>query len=165
VHIGLINCTEKKNVGMMSARHLYTGSSFTSGVSILEEICDEWYILSGLYGLLRPDARISSYDKSLESMSRNDYRSWAEGVAAHVVNIDPREVTIIAPDLYAGFLVPVLTSRGVKVERRPRVDICMQYENRWYMSCQQCGNNGPFQPVRLAAVRDAIGHPCRVEAT
>jgi hypothetical protein len=172
MHVGLISCTKKKrdpaefNARAMRARDLYIGNSFISGRSILEQVCDRWYILSAKYGLIRPDAAIEPYDLALNDMSVTQYGSWCERMALQVTRMRPDKVTIIAPDLYAEYLVKVLDNSRIEIDRRPRVDIHDMEAvglGRWYMACRQCGMCGPFRRDRDDAVKDAVGHPCRVE--
>lgn len=163
MHLGLIGCTEKKLSGMHEARDLYIGNSFVSARAIVEHICDEWLILSALYGVLRPDKRITPYDRSLESLSAVEYMSWCQGVAANVIEVMPTKVTLIAPDKYVGLLPIVLRSRDIEVDVRPRVDIHSGLKSSWYMACAQCGMCGPFRTFRESAILDAVGHPCRVK--
>lgn len=161
-HIGLISCTRQKQSSSMLAKDLYIGKSFLSGRSILERICDRWYILSAKHGLVRPDASLEPYDLGLNNLSETQYGAWCERMALMVARMHPTEVTIIAPDLYAGYVVQVLAAKDVKINRRPRVDIHGMWQ-RWYMSCRQCGMCGPLRWSREHAVDDAVGHPCRVE--
>lgn len=163
-HIGLISCTKKKLDTSDFAQNIYQGTSFVSGRAILEELCDRWYVLSARHGLLNPYTRIAPYDMSLDDLSDYDYMNWMQNVERHVASMSPDKVTLIGPDVYVKYLVSALPKYFIEVDRRPRVDIHRSDtgHDTFYMSCELCGNSGPFRMCRDDAVQDAIAHPCRV---
>lgn len=168
-HIGLTSCTKQKrnpahqNAHALRARDLYIGNGFVSAACILDRICDDWYVLSAQHGLVSKDKPLTLYDRSLDDLTDNEYTTWLQNIAhAVAVELEPKRVTIIAEDAYVGYLPAVLTSRGIEVERRPRVDIYGGIK-RWYIACEVCGMCGPFRRDHSGAVDDAVGHPCRIE--
>lgn len=86
--IALISCSSKKSLkkgttDKCCAKNLYTGPNFNKSVNtgIKELVCEkEYYILSGEYGLLKPDDVIGWYDTYLSKQSRDYQRNWSEKV-------------------------------------------------------------------------------------
>ena len=85
--IGLIACSSRK-LGQDNpaekywAKDIYKGNTFiTSKEEGLKKYnCEAWYILSGKYGLLDKDERISYYDLYLGKQSTEYKKKWAENV-------------------------------------------------------------------------------------
>lgn len=163
-HIGLVSCTRAKVDHETTAKDLYRGLSFISARAIVEEICDEWFILSAKHGLLHPNRLIGPYDVDLREFHRDDLDAWTSDVLTELVawrvTHAPIKVTIIAADVYVEQLMRLLEQLDVEMHRRPRIDIIGQASDRWYIACSQCGACGPFRHRRTIAIQDAITHPC-----
>lgn len=65
--IALIGCSASKLAVASPARDLYTGQLFRKAREWAEANCDQWFILSALYGLLEPDREVETYDVSMSN--------------------------------------------------------------------------------------------------
>ena len=70
----------KRPNGSWPARDLYTSPLFVRSRAYAERHADRWYVLSALYGLVRPDELIESYDCTLIGRRKADRLAWAERV-------------------------------------------------------------------------------------
>jgi hypothetical protein len=77
-----------------------------------------WFILSAEYGLLRPDAEVEPYERTLNNMAVKDRRDWAHRV---LEQLEPRlagvqRIVFLAGMRYREFLVPRLQALGHRIE-------------------------------------------------
>jgi hypothetical protein len=77
--IGLVACCRKKLDRAAPASDLYSSPLFKKAAAYAQTF-DRWYILSAKYGLVRPDAKIRPYDRTLTSMSKADRLAWGRKV-------------------------------------------------------------------------------------
>lgn len=78
--IALVACTKRKLSGPVAARDLYISPLFKKSRGWAEQNCDEWYILSAKYGLVHPLKHLVRYEKTLNSMSSQKKKEWAQNV-------------------------------------------------------------------------------------
>lgn len=80
--VGLVGCASSKLQRPAPARELYTSQLFRKASAYAEQTCDRWYILSGKYGLVHPDAVIEPYDVKLGTNHRTapPIHQWADGI-------------------------------------------------------------------------------------
>ncbi|MFQ6047949.1 MAG: DUF6884 domain-containing protein [Phycisphaerae bacterium] len=133
--ICLVSCVSKKKVGRHLARDIYDSPWFKKARAFAEQHCDAWFILSAQHGLLRPDAVIEHYDKSLNRMSSHERRRWAARVLKSLYRILNREdcVLILAGKRYREFLLPEIAKRCARVTvpmERMRVGEQLQWLER-----------------------------------
>lgn len=79
----IVGCSKGKDTrllsGFMAARDAYVGRMFKQAKVVAESSGLPWFILSGWYGLLRPDAEIEWYDVAMEPMRPGE--AWDEAFA------------------------------------------------------------------------------------
>jgi len=116
--IFLVSCVSKKLPQTAAARDLYQSNWFRLARSYVESRGRPWYILSAEYGLLRPEAVVRPYEKTLNRMSVRERRAWAEAVLSDLRGlVGPGDkVVILAGKKYREFLVPRLEGLGCAVE-------------------------------------------------
>lgn len=86
--IGLIACSKKKNDDhdkKMPAQELYKGNIFKQSKKFAQEKCakkewQDWFILSGKYGLLEKNEKIGYYDCYLKDKPAAERRNWADEI-------------------------------------------------------------------------------------
>lgn len=78
--IALVACAKRKLSKPAPARDLYASSLFKKSREWAERNCDEWYILSAKYGLVPPYKRLVRYEKTLNAMSSQKKKAWAQDV-------------------------------------------------------------------------------------
>ncbi len=78
--VALVSCVKTKLPHTAPARDLYTSPLFRKARAWAETHCDQWYILSALYGLVDPAAEIAPYELTLNAMDAQQRRAWVERV-------------------------------------------------------------------------------------
>lgn len=63
--IALIGCSASKREQATAARDLYTSALFRKSAAYAEATCEDWFVLSAQYGLVRRDEVIEPYDRRL----------------------------------------------------------------------------------------------------
>ena len=112
--VALLSCAKTKRPAPAKARDLYAGPYFEAMRNYAERECDEWWILSALFGVVHPDETLAPYDLALLDLSRQDQRAWAHRVAAQLhALLPPRaRVELHAGDAYVRDLAPLLRATG-----------------------------------------------------
>jgi hypothetical protein len=116
IRIVLAQCTGSKRGGRHAARDLYDKSDyFRKQRDYAEAVADEWFIQSALYGLLRPDDVVASYDKHAKHV--DDVEAWAAEIADNLAAAVPNDavVEVLGGKRYANPLTPELERRGFEV--------------------------------------------------
>lgn len=110
--VALIGCARQKQTVPCPARELYAPSAlFSLSYAYARSLTDRIYILSAKYGLVPEDAMIAPYDETLNGMSTDARRAWAEGVLERLGAVcDLREdpFIILAGRDYYEYLLPEL---------------------------------------------------------
>ena len=73
-------CAKRKLSQPAAARDLYIFPLFGKSRNWAERNCEQWYILSAKYGLVRPSRRLAPYEKTLNAMNRQEKEEWARNV-------------------------------------------------------------------------------------
>ena len=86
--IVFISCTKKKQSAPCKAREMYSASQwFRGGYRYAESLNPRHiYILSAKYGLLKPDANIEPYEKTLAKARDNEIVVWSKMVYEQMKN-------------------------------------------------------------------------------
>jgi len=112
----IAQCTGSKRDGEHAARDLYDESDyFRKQRAYAEAVADEWFIQSALYGLLRPDEVVESYDRHAKDI--DDAEAWATEIAAELAVAVPSDavVELLGGRRYADPLTPELEARAFEV--------------------------------------------------
>lgn len=115
--ICLISCVSLKGSAPVPAAQLYRSALFAKTRAYAETTADAWYILSAEHGLLRPDALVAPYDRTLNTMNAPERRAWAALVTEQMRCILPpaEEVVVLAGERYRENIVDWLTERFSRV--------------------------------------------------
>lgn len=73
----LVSCVATKGSSECAARDLYRSVWFKKARNHVESTGCKWFILSAKYGLVHPDQFIEPYDQTLNTMSVEARRDWA----------------------------------------------------------------------------------------
>lgn len=115
--IVLISCSKSKLDKPAPARELYTGQLFRKAVAWAERHRHQWFVISGLYGLVAPNQSIAPYNYSLKDRRGSREReSWAHHtVRALLPNHLPKgsRAILIMPELYRRFIQPELDRASI----------------------------------------------------
>jgi hypothetical protein len=116
--IALVSCVSEKTSLPQPAKQLYVSDWFIKASSYAQLVADEWFILSAMHHLVKPDQLIAPYDKTLKRMSKQERMLWARRVFADLRQIlSPGDRAIIlASNAYREFLLEPLRRYGVVVE-------------------------------------------------
>jgi len=109
--IYLIACSNKKGTMPTQARDLYQGQAFKFSRQLAEKTGADYYILSALHGLVRPEEKIAPYDTYLGGMTKAQRTSWAIKTAQQIkrAGLTDSPVTFLAGGLYAEPLAQIFT--------------------------------------------------------
>ena len=113
--VALIGCSQSKlgkdcPTVKFCAKDIYLGRNFKKAreQGIKHFNCEEeFYILSGKYGLLAEDDKITYYDTYLGSFSAKEKRVWAEMVVkqlGELFDLNNTEFVIFAGDSYSKYI-------------------------------------------------------------
>lgn len=114
----LVSCVGKKRSGPCAARGLYASPWFLKARSYVEGTREPWFILSAEYGLVHPDKMISPYERTLNTMGREERQRWAQKVRDQMDDRlpDADRVVLFAGERYREFLIRYLRNRFRSVE-------------------------------------------------
>ena len=108
--IVLISCVSKKLNHKSKAQDLYVSPLFQKNLQYAKLLNpDKIFILSAEYGLLDLNREIEPYDKTLNKMSSNEIKEWANSVISQlqkVSDLDKDEFVFLAGNNYRKFLLP-----------------------------------------------------------
>ena len=114
----LVSCVGKKRKVPAPAADLYISDWFCKARAFVAAQAAPWFILSAKHGLLAPDEMTAPYNVTLNKMSANERKSWAEKVKqqmdAHLPAAD--KVVILAGRKYYEHLLSYLEKRFAYVE-------------------------------------------------
>jgi len=115
--ICLIACVSLKDTRKMRASDIYLSPLFKKAKDFAQKNSDRWYILSAKHGLIAPNTIIEPYNKTLNNMSREDRKKWANNVFQELRKKTKSndEITFVAGLRYRQDLVPLLSERGNKI--------------------------------------------------
>jgi hypothetical protein len=114
----LVSCVKEKAFCPSPARSLYRSDWFRKSRAIVEAQEAHWYILSARHGLLHPDTEVAPYEHTLNAMSINHRRIWAQNICKDLLPklVYGQRVVFFAGQRYREFLVTPLEVAGAKVE-------------------------------------------------
>lgn len=114
--IGLVSCSQVKGAAG-PAQQVYTSRTFKARRTLVERTCDEWYILSGQYGLLDPLEHINVYESWIHTWPKANRLTWQQEVVHKLLPMQPDRVVIHAGKSYYDlWLEPELLRQGIEVE-------------------------------------------------
>lgn len=110
--IYLVSCVSKKRPSSSTAKDLYQSEWFRKARRYVESTGMPWFILSAKYGLLSPDALISPYEQTLNTMPTKRRQEWAGMVVEQIKPHISKEhsIVVLAGSRYREFLMPALRS-------------------------------------------------------
>lgn len=116
----LISCVSKKRSEKSKAKDLYTSPLFKYNLRYAQSMHpDKIFILSAEYGLLDLDQEVAPYNKTLNNMSSNEIKIWAEEVLLKLksrIEISKDEVVFLAGERYRKFLIPHIARYSVPMK-------------------------------------------------
>lgn len=118
--IVLISCVSKKLKTRAQAKDLYTSSLFLLNLAYANTTKpDAVFILSAKYGLVQPHQEIEPYNVTLNNMSSQEIRAWADQVAGQLrkhCDLQQDHFIFLAGQNYRKHLIPYMRSYEVPME-------------------------------------------------
>lgn len=113
----LVSCVSQKRSDSNPARELYVSDWFRKARAFVERTGAPWFILSAEHGLVRPDAVIAPYEKTLNTLRVRERRAWANRVIDQMQRElpDASQVVLLAGHRYREFLLDYLRRRFEEV--------------------------------------------------
>jgi hypothetical protein len=87
VRIGLVGCVAGKLDIAAPARDLYISPLFRGRRRWVEATCDEWYVLSAMWGLVHPDTIVQPYNWSLDQSASRVRVDWSHRVLGQIADV------------------------------------------------------------------------------
>lgn len=116
--VGLVSCGRRKRFVASLAADLYTSPLFNKASIWARQASDQWFVLSGLHGLVSPTTCLVPYDYSLAEQSAGTRALWGRRVAEQLrsngISRDDR-VLILASSAYVDPLATALRSDDFQV--------------------------------------------------
>lgn len=121
--IVLLSCVSMKRPYSTAAKDLYISPLFQKSLEYARKLKpDAIYILSAKYGLLDLEREVDPYNVTLNNMSANEARSWANGVLLQLracSDIREDHYIFLAGMKYRKYLIPYLRSFETPLEGMP----------------------------------------------
>ena len=126
----LISCVGKKKKKKTETQNLYISTLFKKSLKYAKSLKpDKIYVLSAEYGLLDLNQKIEPYDKTLNKMSSNEIRKWANSVLDQlqkVASLDKDNFIILAGNNYRKFLL-----QHIKNYKVPLLGLTIGKQFKW----------------------------------
>lgn len=131
-NVALVSCSKKKRAGMHRAAELYNSPLFKFSFRFASRSCDEIWILSAKHGLVHPDKKIKSYNRSLKTVPRQEQRKWARRVAKAVTRHFPKgtKLEFYCGEVYLRDLISLLNTSFVCIA--PLRGLSLGKQLQWY---------------------------------
>ena len=127
----LIGCGKAKGSETCPALDLYTGPIFRARRAYAEASGEPWMILSAKYGMIRPRTWVAPYDLTVKDLSKDIRSILALHVARQLVGLGITRVELHMGWDYAGLLIPVLESVGIRCSW-PVKGLSQGHQLQWY---------------------------------
>jgi hypothetical protein len=140
--LGLISCTKKKQNHRCKASEMYSASDlFRKAYAYCTKKYDNVAILSAKYGLLFPDEEIEPYNVTLNNMSVDQVKKWADKTFQQLlIKIDLHgfgAVYFHAGKRYRQYLILMLEKIDIKCEA-PVEYLSIGQQLAWYAKHSRC---------------------------
>jgi hypothetical protein len=134
--IGLVGGLQQRDLGSRLAKDLYESRIYRDRRKFVERSCSQWWILSGIHGLVSPSESVSGGDVSLSRVRRSIRRLWSQEVLLSIwFRITPGGSTTFefhGSHPYADFgLIQGLEDLGARVER-PTSGLSLRNQYEFY---------------------------------
>ncbi|MFZ5910301.1 MAG: DUF6884 domain-containing protein [Chloroflexota bacterium] len=121
--IVIISCASKKRPQRCKASELYISALFRKNLQYALKLApNKIFILSARYGLVGLDEEIEPYDLTLNTMSAQEVRHWADGVLRQLsekTDLKQDQFIFLAGAKYRKYLIPHLAHVEVPLEGLP----------------------------------------------
>src|SRR3990167_6575675 len=110
----LISCVSKKQTKRSKAKDLYISPLFQYNLKYASSLHpDKMFILSAKHGLLEPEREIEPYNETLNKMSSERVKEWANKVLKDLnvkTSLKSDEFIFLAGERYRRYLLPHLSN-------------------------------------------------------
>lgn len=110
----LVSCVGKKFYRAANAEHLYRSPWFRLASAYARRNSSGWAILSAKHGLVYPWEVIEPYEMTLNTMSKNDRKTWSNKVIYELAMQEWDCYEILAGKKYREFICPWMADNGIE---------------------------------------------------
>ena len=140
-----ISCVSKKNNVSCLAQDMYISDLFTKSLSYAKTLNGHIRILSAKYGVLELNDFISPYNLTLNSMSEEEKKNWANRVIQQLkakhVDFNEKAVFLVGQN-YRKYLISYFSNYEIPIEGLP-----IGKQLQWYKNNLE--SKGPFKKENL----------------
>lgn len=132
----LISCSKSKLTHRAPARELYTGQLFRKAVAWAESHGHQWFVISALHGLVKPDQELDPYDYTIKDRrGARERESWAHLAASDLSSYVGKHshAVLIMPNLYRRFIETELQRHAITYEN-PVASMAIGQQMLWLMN-------------------------------
>lgn len=132
----LISCSKSKLSHRAPARELYTGQLFKKAVAWAERRGHQWFVISALQGLVKPDQQLDPYNFTIKDRhGAREREGWAHIVASQLGSHAPKgsHAVLMMPTLYRTFLERELQRHSITYEN-PVSGMAIGQQMKWLMN-------------------------------
>lgn len=119
--LALISCSKQKSfkddLETINAEEAYCSSLFNKSADWARNREMQFAILSAKYGLTNRNQKIQDYDLTLNEMTAEKRRMWANSILEDLRRKKPKKVYLLAGSNYSSDLKPLLENEGIEVEQ------------------------------------------------
>lgn len=133
ITVVLISCSKSKLTHRAPARELYTGQLFRKAVAWAERNSHQWFVVSALHGLVKPDQELDPYDFTVKDRrGARERESWAHIAASDLNSYVSKNshAVLIMPNLYRRFIQPELQRHAITYEN-PVAGMAIGQQMHW----------------------------------
>lgn len=108
----VVGCGRRKGNSAAEARALYVSERFQTCRTVAETLSAPFLILSGLHGLVAPDAKLEPYDLNLDTLPQEPRRIWANNALDCLNRMTQGPITLFAAGAYAEAIITSNVNRA-----------------------------------------------------
>jgi len=132
--IALIACSKTKTKTKQSgkAKDVYIGKLFQGYYYLAKRECDQIYILSAKYGLLKEDDIISPYNKTLKGAREYTKKVWSYNVYQNLTKVISKDDIIYwyVGMSYKKYLIRVIKNKQIHYSKNLKMAYLLQKINK-----------------------------------
>ena len=123
--VGLLPGAVTQDTIPRPAKDLFPSTNFMNGRAYLEALCDNYFVVSPLYGLMEPEEVVSPHE-TFENRSSQEDREWAENVFRDLMTRIPKllknsnkkrcKIISLLSDKFKKYLIPLVKRTDLLLE-------------------------------------------------
>ena len=120
--IGIVSCGVHKKLGFYKAKDLYTSDRFKNDFNEAKRENEKVFIISAKHGLLDPEKRIFTYNKSINNLTTEERVQLVSKLENQIKNIPANsEINLYCFPEYVQLLKPIFGTNYLIREHSPEL--------------------------------------------